>query len=112
MIVTNAPGRDGPMNIQASQMEAIAAICRQAGVTRLYLFGSALRDDFAGDSDVDLAVSFAHHDIKGSLDRFFAFKDQMEQLFGRSVDVVCVPPIRNRFFREEIVRTGRLLYAA
>ncbi len=100
------------MNIRASQLKDIAEICRQAGVTRLYLFGSALRDDFTTSSDVDLAVIFEHHDIKGSLDRFFDFKDKMEQLFGRPVDVVCVPPIRNRVFREEIIRTGRLLYAA
>lgn len=100
------------MNIDASQMKRIAEICRQAGVTRLCLFGSALRDDCTGDSDVDLAVSFDHREVKGSADRFFYFKDQMEQLFGRSVDVVCVSPIRNRFFREEINKTGRLLYAA
>lgn len=100
------------MNIPSSQLEEIAAICRQAGVTRLYLFGSALRDDFAADSDVDLAVIFNHRDINGSFERFFTFKHQMEHVFHRPVDVVCVPPIRNKFFRDEITQTARLLYAA
>ena len=100
------------MNIHATQLKKIAEICQQTGVARLYLFGSALRDDFTAASDVDLAVTFEHRNIKGSLDRFFDFKHKMEQLFGRPVDVVCVPPIRNRVFREEIIRTGRLLYAA
>ena len=37
--------------------EAIAALCRKYGVVRLFVFGSALRDDFRpGESDVDLLV--------------------------------------------------------
>ena len=100
------------MKIDAPKLKEIEWICRQVGITRLYLFGSALRDDFDGESDVDLAVVFEHRDTRGSLDRFFDFKTKMEQLFGRPVDVVCLPPIRNRVFREEIIRTGRLLYAA
>ena len=100
------------MRLEDSQKDAIVDACRQVGVTRLYLFGSALREDFSPDSDVDLAVVFDHHVIEGSLDRFFEFKHRMERVFGRPVDLVCIPPIRNRFFREEIARTAKLLYAA
>jgi hypothetical protein len=37
--------------------EALAALCRKYGVVRLFVFGSALRDDFRpGKSDIDLLV--------------------------------------------------------
>jgi len=34
--------------------EAVGQFCRERGVARLELFGSALGDDFRPDSDVDL----------------------------------------------------------
>ena len=43
-----------------NKRDAIVALCRQYGVVRLDVFGSALRDDFRpGESDVDLLVEFA-----------------------------------------------------
>jgi predicted nucleotidyltransferase len=36
----------------------IEAFCRKWRVQELSLFGSALRDDFGDDSDIDLLVSF------------------------------------------------------
>ncbi len=38
--------------------QALAEFCRQRGIRRLAVFGSALRDDFRADSDVDLLVEF------------------------------------------------------
>jgi predicted nucleotidyltransferase len=41
--------------IVEDKREAIAALCRRYGVAALYVFGSALREDFCpGESDVDL----------------------------------------------------------
>ena len=37
---------------------AIAAFCRRHHVRRLAVFGSALRDDFRPDSDIDLLAEF------------------------------------------------------
>lgn len=39
--------------------EQIAAFCQNHGIRRLAMFGSALRDDFRPDSDVDVLVEFA-----------------------------------------------------
>jgi uncharacterized protein len=38
--------------------EQLAEFCRQNGVRRLAVLGSALRDDFGPDSDVDLLIEF------------------------------------------------------
>jgi predicted nucleotidyltransferase len=37
--------------------EAVRQFCQERGIARLELFGSALRDDFDLDSDVDLLAS-------------------------------------------------------
>jgi predicted nucleotidyltransferase len=37
---------------------AVTAFCQRHHIARLALFGSALRDDFGADSDVDLLVEF------------------------------------------------------
>jgi predicted nucleotidyltransferase len=41
------------------KLEEIAAACQRYGIERLFVFGSALRDDFKpGESDIDLLVEF------------------------------------------------------
>ena len=41
------------------KLEEIAAACQQYGIERLFVFGSALREDFRpGESDIDLLVEF------------------------------------------------------
>ena len=39
--------------------DELATFCRRWQITELAIFGSALRNDFRPDSDVDLLVSFA-----------------------------------------------------
>ena len=45
------------MNAQVFVSKArLAEFCREHGIKRLAVFGSALRDDFAPESDVDVLV--------------------------------------------------------
>ena len=44
------------VKVQVNQ-EMLREFCRQRGIARLELFGSALREDFREDSDVDLLCS-------------------------------------------------------
>jgi uncharacterized protein len=94
------------------KMDGVAALCRKYNVRELYLFGSALRGDFSGHSDLDLAAAFTRHEVAGSFDQYFDFKAELEHLLGRSVDLVCLSGIRNRTFRRELDRTKKLIYAA
>ena len=38
--------------------DAVAAFAHRHGIKRLALYGSALREDFAADSDIDVLVKF------------------------------------------------------
>jgi len=92
--------------------EQIAGLCRKYSVIELSLFGSALRDDFGPDSDIDLAVVFSQNGVEGSFDRYFDFKAELEQLLGCPVDLLCTANVRNSVLRRELDQTKRLIYAA
>jgi predicted nucleotidyltransferase len=97
-----------------SRREEIEALCRRLGVRRLDVFGSVVEGSFdPATSDVDVLVEF---DVGRSgfdyFDTYFTLKEGMEQLLGRSVDVVSVTSIRNPYFLDRVMRTRESLYAA
>lgn len=65
----------------------VADFCRRWRITSLELFGSALRDDFGSDSDVDLLVTF-EPDAPWSLFDFVQMESELEAVLGRQVDLV------------------------
>jgi len=90
----------------------LAALCRQFGVERLYVFGSAATGAFdPSRSDLDFLVEMADRKPTGEYaERYLGFVRALEQLFGRGVDLVSVPAIRNPFFRREVEATQELVY--
>lgn len=71
--------------------KSIDALCRQYRVGRLDLVGSAARGDFdASRSDYDFLVEFLPETTTRALDVYFGFKERLEALLGRPVDlIVC-----------------------
>lgn len=100
------------MGVVDEKARQIDELCRKHAVKELYLFGSALREDFGPHSDIDLAVVFSRNGVAGSFDQYFDFKAELEQLLGRPVDLVCAASVRNTVFRRELDETKRLIYAA
>ncbi|MGC8488902.1 MAG: nucleotidyltransferase family protein [Clostridia bacterium] len=68
--------------------DQLAAICRRYGVRELALFGSVLRNDFTADSDVDVLYELAPTSPVRSLFDLAALATDLEDLFGREVDLV------------------------
>jgi len=92
---------------------AIAALCRRYGVVRLFVFGSALRDDFRpGKSDVDLLVEFGPMSGHEKAHAYFDLLDEMTELLGTRVDLVMAGAVKNRYIARDIEATKRELYAA
>jgi len=91
--------------------EKIAAFCCKWKITELALFGSVLREDFGPDSDVDVLVTFAE-DAPWSLFEFVDMQDELKAIFGRDVDLVEKPAVRNPFRRRHILRNNEVIYAA
>jgi len=93
--------------------ERLAAFCRRWRVVELALFGSALRDDFGPDSDVDLLVRFAP-DARVGLLEHVAMEEELSALFGRKVDLVsrrAIERSRNPIRRRAILSGAEPIYA-
>ena len=90
----------------------LADLCRQCGVLRLELFGSAATGEASPDSDLDFLVEFETPPEGGFAEMYFGLREGLEAMFRRPVDIVVASAIRNRYFRESVERTKRLLYAA
>lgn len=91
--------------------DKITTFCGQWKVRELALFGSALRDDFRSDSDVDVLVSF-FEDARWSLFDMVDMADESSGVFGRPVDLVEKETLRNPFRRPSILSTRKIIYAA
>jgi hypothetical protein len=89
----------------------IRAFCRRWKVSEFALFGSVLREDFRTDSDVDVLVRFTET-ARWSLWDLADMQQELESIFGRSVDLVENGALRNPFRRQAILSTKEVLYAA
>ena len=89
----------------------IEAFCRKWKIAELALFGSVLRDDFRGDSDVDVLVTFGPGGGIG-LETRVQMLDELREMFGRDVDLIVKDALRNPFRRLSILRSREVVYAA
>lgn len=95
-------------------LDAIEALCREYGIVRLELFGSAATGEFDPEhSDVDFIVEYPpDYEFGPWLTRYFEFKERLEALLERSVDLVMVGAMRNPYFIQSANESRQLLYAA
>jgi len=98
----------------ADKQNDIAALCRRHGVARLEVFGSAVREgDFdAARSDADFLVTFSDT-ARDDLTAYLDFKDALESLLGRPVDLIereAVEASRNYIRRRRVLAEAEPLY--
>jgi predicted nucleotidyltransferase len=88
----------------------IADFCQRHHIARLAIFGSALRDDFRPESDVDVLVDFEPGHVPGFF-RLFDMEEELSALFeGRKVDL-RTPEDLSRYFRDRVVAQAEVQYA-
>ncbi len=92
-------------------MPQLQALCEKYKVVRLYAFGSVLTDHFHPRwSDVDLQVvlePMPPMERGGTLNQLWS---ELQDLFGRQVDMLSDQPIENPYFKEELDSTKQLIY--
>jgi len=98
------------MNIDKNKTRGIIDLCQQHMVKELSLFGSFLTDDANAESDIDLLVEFKEIDVLDYFDNFMDFKEKLEILLERKIDLVENKAIRNPIFRQSIDRNKQLIY--
>lgn len=99
------------MNSQVSiPKERRAVFCRAHGVKRFAIFGSALREDFGPESDVDVLVDFEPGRAPGLLG-VAGMERELSDLFGeRKVDL-RTPEDLSRYFRQDVLDAAEVQYA-
>jgi uncharacterized protein len=98
------------VNIEQN-LSKIQSLCKRFNVKQLFVFGSANSGDFTESSDIDFLVEFNRAGIKGSFDQYFGFKEALEHLLGREVDLICRRSIRNPIFLQEVESSKKEIYA-
>ncbi len=90
-------------------LEAIRTYCKTQPIQRLYVFGSAARNELTPESDIDLLVEYEPEarvslfDIGGHLMDF-------QDIVGRRVDLVT-PKGLCPYIRDEVLDDARQIYA-
>ncbi|MDR3534615.1 MAG: nucleotidyltransferase family protein [Rhodopila sp.] len=75
---------------------------RQAGITRLSLFGSVARDEAGSDSDIDLAAEFGPT-VKMDLIRLVGLERELGELLRRPVEILP-EPVKKPRLRDNVER--------
>jgi hypothetical protein len=89
---------------------ALAEFCRRRRVAELALFGSVLRGSLGPESDVDVLVTF-EPGVRYSTFDLADMRAELAEIFGREVDLVEKPALRNPFRRQAILAGSRVVYA-
>ena len=84
--------------------------CEQYHVRRLALFGSAIRDDFGPDSDIDLLVLF-EPGARVSFLTLGRMQRELSVMFNRRVDLVPQEGLKP-VIREAVLASAQEVYAA
>jgi predicted nucleotidyltransferase len=85
-------------------------LCELYKVERIYLFGSALSSDFNEKSDIDFLVKFKPIDLQKYFDNYLGFKEKLENLFSRKVDLVEEQTLKNPILIKSIENSKSLIY--
>lgn len=110
-----AKGNRTWQHLSKTKKHAIEELCRRFDVEELALFGSAVRNDFATDSDVDFLVAFKGNDYGPFLERLMDFENALADLLERPVDLATRQSIEqseNYIRRNHILSSLRTVYVA
>jgi len=98
------------VGIDEKNILKIRNLCIKHKVKELYLFGSYVNDNYNKDSDIDFLVEFEGVDLLDYFNNYMDFKESLETILDKDIDLVENNAIRNPIFRKAIDRNKRLIY--
>ena len=103
-------GGEGVNPLIEQYQQALQRLCRLYHVRRLELFGSATRDDFGPESDLDFLVEFHELEPNQYADHYFGLREALADLFQRPVDLVMASAVKNPYFLESVRASRAVVY--
>jgi len=99
--------------IVTEKKSQIAMLCKKYRVATMYLFGSAATDTLNENSDIDFLISFRSDvSLEEYADNYFELLFELEDIFGRKIDLVTEKTLTNPYFIRSVEQTKQLIYAA
>jgi len=93
-----------------NNIESLKRLCNIYNVDKMYLFGSALTSNFTEKSDIDFLVKFKPIELSQYFENYIDFKQNLQSLFGREVDLLEEQALRNPILIKSINRSKELIY--
>ena len=93
-----------------NNIESLKRLCNIYNVDKMYLFGSALTSNFTEKSDIDFLVKFKPIELTQYFENYMNFKENLESLFGREIDLLEEQALRNPILIKSINRSKELIY--
>ena len=97
-----------PVQVQID-MNFIRDFCRKWGVAKLALMGSAITGEFKEESDLDFLVTFGPKGWPPDIG-FVEMKLELEEKFGRPVDLVDIETVKNPYKRKHMLEHHEVIY--
>ncbi|HSH52655.1 MAG TPA: nucleotidyltransferase domain-containing protein [Bacteroidales bacterium] len=98
------------MNLIKQHKSKLISLCKKYKVNELYAFGSVLTDMFNKHSDIDFLVKFGDVKLYDYFDNYIEFKESLENLFKRKVDLLEIQTLKNPILRRSIDRNKIKVY--
>ena len=100
-------------SIITDKIPQVVMLCKKYRVATMHVFGSASTDSFNENSDIDFLISFMNDvSLEEYADNFFDLMFELDELFGRNVDLVSEKTLSNPYFIHSVEQTKQLIYAA
>ena len=99
----------GGLNLKIPK-EEIAKFCKKNHIRKLSLFGSALREDFTPESDIDVLVEFEPNARVGLIG-LAGLELELSEILGRKVDL-NTPGFISKYYRDAVLAEAMVQYDA
>jgi predicted nucleotidyltransferase len=99
------------MKLIDQHIHQIIKICSDHQVEQLFIFGSVKTDQFNDQSDVDILIQFSPEvNPLDYFNNYMDFKEKLESVLNREVDIIENQAVRNPIFRKILDRDKVLIY--
>ncbi len=90
------------MDLIKKHRSKLITLCKKYKVSELYVFGSVLTKSFNKQSDIDFLVKFGNVELYDYFDNYMDFKESLEDLFKREVDLLEIQTLKNPVLKRSI----------
>jgi predicted nucleotidyltransferase len=98
------------MKLIMQHKSKLISLCKKYKVSELYVFGSVLTELFNKQSDIDFLVKFGDVELYNYFDNYMDFKESLESLFKRNIDLLEIQTLKNPILRRSIDRNKIKVY--